>query len=313
MTEVTAQRDVVDGLRSAQTRLGLVLRASGMLVFRQDSALRYTWVANPALGASEDQLLGRTDEEIMGKEAAAPLVRIKRRVLETGCAERRDVWVANGDRMGCFDLVVEPECDASGRVTGIICAAQDITQRMTAPRHHHAVPARAIQGMTSLIGREALSPRQAERLTRIDREARRLADPGHAVPAVQRLRQRHLGATIVVAEQNPVLAELVRSLLLAAGLQVVVARNGVEAFSFTLQHAPALLLLDMEMPQRGGVAAARAVRAMVPRPLPIVAMMSPGSPVPTDQALDAELDDVLDKPVQAELLYDRVLAWLEAQ
>ena len=42
-------------------------------------------------GRPSAQLIGRTDEDIMGAEAAAPLVAIKRRVLESGCAERRDV------------------------------------------------------------------------------------------------------------------------------------------------------------------------------------------------------------------------------
>ena len=87
-----------------------------MLVFRQDAALRYTWVANPALGATEDELLGRSDDEILGPEAAAPLVAIKRGVLASGRPARRDVWVDNQGRSGCFDLVVEPERDAAGRV-----------------------------------------------------------------------------------------------------------------------------------------------------------------------------------------------------
>ena len=313
MTDITSQREVVEGLRTAQSRLSVLLRASGVLVFRQDAELRYTWVANPALGATEEDLLGRSDEEIMGTEAAQPLLTIKRRVLATGVAERRDLWVANNGQLGCFDLIVEPERDASGRVTGILCAAQDITARMTGPQAPLQRPLKTIQGMAALIGHEALTPRQSERLGRIGSEVARLAGPASARPALQELQERHAGTMVLVAEHNPVLGELVRALLETAGLRVASAGSGVEAFSFALQLSPALLLLDMELPQNGAVAAARALRAMLPKRLPIVAMLSPRRPPGAAPELDADLDDLLEKPVSAARLYDIVLTWLDAR
>lgn len=313
LTDITGQHEVVEGLRTAQARLSVLLRASGALVLRQDTELRLTWVANPALGATEEELLGRTDEEIMGVEASQPLVTIKRRVLATGVAERRDVWVANKGQLGCFDLIVEPERDASGRVIGILCAAQDITHRMTEARAPIEGPVQTIRGMSSLIGREALTPRQAERLQRIEIEADRLARPGSAGPTLDRLRERHAGALVLVVEHNAVLGELVQALLEEAGLRVALASTGVQAFSFALQLSPALLLLDMELPQSGGVAAARAVRAMLPHALPIVAMLSATTPAAASPALDADVDDVLDKPVSSQRLYATVLSWLDAR
>jgi PAS domain S-box-containing protein len=312
LTEVTDRREFVEALRTAQARLGVLLRATSMLMFRQDLDLRYTWVANPALGASEADLLGRSDAEILGPEAAAPLVAIKRRVLVSGLAERRDVWVANNGQLACFDLVVEPDRDSAGRVLGILCAAQDITQRMTARAEPQTTPVNAIQGMSALMHREPLSPRQTERLKRIEREAERLARTPGGVAARQQLLERHAGSLVVVAEHNPVLRELLQSLLEQVGLHVAAASTGVEAFSHSLRLAPALLLLDMELPQSGGVAAARAIRSMVRQPLPILAMLSSHTSLQASRALDADLDDVLDKPVSAELLYEKLLSWLES-
>lgn len=321
LTDQSDQHELLADHGCAHRRFGVALRASGLLVFSQDAELRYTWVANPALGATEVDLIGRTDDEVLGAEAAAPLVAVKRRVLDSGVAERCDVWVANNGQLGCFDLVVEPERDAAGRVTGIVCAALDITQRMTsreAPADAlQAAPAlRAIQGMTALLGREALSPRQVQRLQRIGQAVRRLAGAAAAVsegPALQRLRRHHGGTPVLVAEQNPVLRELAMALLQDAGLQVTAAATGVEAFSLALQLPVRLLLLDMELPQRGGVAAARAVRATVRRPLPLIAMVSPGVDDGHASALDADLDDVIERPVRAEQLYPMVLSWLEAR
>lgn len=130
-------------------------------------------------------------------------------------------------------------------------------------------------------------------------------------PALQRLRRHHGGAPVLVAEQNPVLRELAVALLQDAGLQVTAAATGVEAFSLALQLPVRLLLLDMELPQRGGVAAARAIRTLLARRVPVVAMITAATPREAALALDADLDDVIGKPVVAEQLYPRVLAWLD--
>jgi len=312
LSDVTDRVELLEGLRAAQGRLGVVLRSSRVLVFAQDLALRYTWVANPALGATEDELLGRSDDEILGPEAAAPLVAIKRGVLASGRPARRDVWVDNQGRSGCFDLVVEPERDAAGRVVGIVCAAFDITQRMSAPGGAQAgASLQVIQGLASLIDREALTPTQARRLLRIDAAATRHAHAAVPPPACEQLRQRHAGTQVLVAEHNPVLRQLVAALLEQAGLQVVQATSGVQALSLAVQLSPALLLLDMELPQRGGVAAARAIRTLLAQRLPVVAMITAATPREAALALDADLDDVIDKPVVAEQLYNKVLAWLD--
>ncbi|MFO1327706.1 MAG: response regulator [Rubrivivax sp.] len=322
LTDLSGQDELLTDLRTAHERLGVALRASGVVVFSQDAALRYTWVANPALGVTEADVLGRTDEELMGVQAAAPLVAVKRRVLASGRAERGDVWVANNGQLACYDLVVEPERDGAGRVSGIVCAALDITARMTAqPLQPPAAPAaasaptlRAIQGMASLLQHEPLSPRQAQRLQRIGQAVRQLGGAlaaADAVSPLQRLRLAHAGTAVLVVEQNEVLRELLEALLQDAGLQVIAAATGVEAFRLALEQPVRLLLLDMELPQRGGVAAARALRATLRRPLPIVAMVTPGSGGESTRALDADLDDVIDRPVAAEPLYRTVLSWLE--
>jgi CheY-like chemotaxis protein len=131
--------------------------------------------------------------------------------------------------------------------------------------------------------------------------------------ALADLRRLHAGTPVLVAAENPVLREHLRALLESAGLRVAAAATGVEAFSLAMQLNPALVLLDVELPQRGGVAAARAIQAMAPSRPPIIAMMSGCPGLSADQALDAELADVIPKPIPAGLLYNKVLAWLSTQ
>ncbi|MBL9138134.1 MAG: PAS domain S-box protein [Verrucomicrobiales bacterium] len=113
-------------------RFRVALAAAPIVVFNQDRELRYTWIANPALGLNEEEALGRTDEEILGMEAAQPLMAIKRRVLEFKKGERHELTVSRAGRSGWFDLMVEPLRDAAGQVVGITCAAVDITKRKMA-------------------------------------------------------------------------------------------------------------------------------------------------------------------------------------
>jgi PAS domain S-box-containing protein len=101
-------------------------------MFGQDRSLRYTWVQNPALGLDREAILGRTDEELLGPEAAAPLVRIKRRVLETGRGERQEIRLARQEQAALYDLAVEPLRDSAGAVAGLIGVAADITARRRA-------------------------------------------------------------------------------------------------------------------------------------------------------------------------------------
>lgn len=89
-------------------------------------------MANPALGFTHEFLIGRRDEDIFDQEDARQLGLIKRRVMLTGRGERQEVWAISLGRTGCFDLIVEPERAADGRITGLICAAADITLRKRA-------------------------------------------------------------------------------------------------------------------------------------------------------------------------------------
>jgi two-component system sensor histidine kinase UhpB len=133
--DITEQRQMQLALQVNESRLHTALKLSDLLIFHQDRQLRYAWIANPALGARVEELIGRRDEDLLGQEGARPLTTIKRRVLRTGRGERQEVWVTNNGQTGCFELIAEPERGPDGRITGLICAATDITKRKQAEDH----------------------------------------------------------------------------------------------------------------------------------------------------------------------------------
>jgi len=130
--DVTARKESEAALGTASAHIAAALKFSKLVLFRQDRDLRYTWVANPTLGFQLTELLGRTDDEVLGSADARPLVDMKRRVLRTGLGEHRELQLRNGGCEGSFELIAEPEIGPEGQVTGIVGAAFDVTERRRA-------------------------------------------------------------------------------------------------------------------------------------------------------------------------------------
>ncbi len=117
-------------LLESEKRLSLALDGSRITVFNQDVELQYTWVYNPAFGLSVDQILGKTDMELVSVQDAVALMDMKCRVLETGVAEH-DVFRFTVDgKLSHYDITVEPVYDDGGLIMGIAGAATDITALM---------------------------------------------------------------------------------------------------------------------------------------------------------------------------------------
>lgn len=155
--DVTVPKGTEMRLWESEEKLRIALQATDLLVFHQDDRLRYTWIANPKLGVMEEDILGKTDEEIMGVEAAAPLLDIKRRVLQTGNPEKAVLHVALDGQSGWFELTVQPRRDPAGAVIGILCAGRDITARKESDEERRQYLARVegiVDERTAELGHE---------------------------------------------------------------------------------------------------------------------------------------------------------------
>jgi PAS domain S-box-containing protein len=122
-----ARRTAEEALRRSEERLRIALSDSPIKVFNQDRDLRYTWVYNLQEGWTEEDYLGKTDEEIFGPENAATMTAIKRPVLETGQGARREFTLNVQGRNYYCDITVEPLRDSAGDVVGVNCACVDIS------------------------------------------------------------------------------------------------------------------------------------------------------------------------------------------
>jgi PAS domain S-box-containing protein len=113
--------------RTLSERFRVALKNSPVAVFSQDRDLRYTWVDNSAL-LSGDEILGKTDEEILGPDKARRLRELKQKVLETGVGVREEVVISRNGTISAFDITLEPIFDSARHVVGITGAAMDIAR-----------------------------------------------------------------------------------------------------------------------------------------------------------------------------------------
>ena len=114
-------------VRQSEERFRVALKDSPIGVFSQDRDLRYTWIYNLAR-LSPNDVIGKTDEEIIGPEKATRLRELKQQVLETGAGIREEVVIPFNGSIFAYDITLEPVFDPDRNVIGITGAAMDIAR-----------------------------------------------------------------------------------------------------------------------------------------------------------------------------------------
>jgi signal transduction histidine kinase/ActR/RegA family two-component response regulator/HPt (histidine-containing phosphotransfer) domain-containing protein len=125
------------------------------------------------------------------------------------------------------------------------------------------------------------------------------------------------GAQILVAEDNPVNAQIAEAMLTGFGCQVTLAGNGIEAISACEKRAFDLIFMDCQMPGMDGFAATRYLRQReeedgTPRP-PIIALTAHVSEGSKEECLQAGMDDYLGKPFVRDDMAAVLARWLPAE
>ncbi len=113
---------------------------------------------------------------------------------------------------------------------------------------------------------------------------------------------------ILVADDEQALLDTVRAYLIEAGLQVVTARNGREAVFAFRHESPALVILDVMMPEMDGWDAARQIRKE--SQVPIVFLTARVDDIDHVTGLEIGADDYLTKPFSPRVLVAHVRALL---
>ncbi len=126
----------------------------------------------------------------------------------------------------------------------------------------------------------------------------------------ERVRERHAGQCVLLAEDNIVNRLIARELLSNAGLVVEQAENGAIAVELAASQHWDLILMDMQMPVMDGLAAARAIRERGDVTVPIIAMTANAFVEDRNACLEAGMNDHIAKPVNPAALYAILMRWL---
>ena len=127
--DITERRRTEDALRANEQLMKVALAPINMAVFSQDKDLKYTWMYQPQLGYRTEDVLGKTDADLLPRDASEIIERIKRNVVETGTAAHEEVSVHWRGSTIHYDLVIEPLRDSSGSIVGITGSSLDISER----------------------------------------------------------------------------------------------------------------------------------------------------------------------------------------
>ena len=127
-----AEQQAVE-LRESEARFKMIAASTPDHLLVQDRDLRYTFVVNPQLGFTEQDMLGKTDYDFLKKEDAENLTRIKRQVLETGNAVRLETpLISSEGQTQFFSGSYVPKYDAEGHIDGLIGYFSNVTDRKRA-------------------------------------------------------------------------------------------------------------------------------------------------------------------------------------
>jgi two-component system cell cycle response regulator DivK len=115
------------------------------------------------------------------------------------------------------------------------------------------------------------------------------------------------GEQILVVEDNEMNMKLFRDVLLVTGYRALEATTGGEAVDLAVEHAPDLVLMDIQLPDADGVDVLRRLR-MDDRTaaIPVLAVTAQAMQGDRERFLAAGFDGYVSKPVHVGELIDTV-------
>lgn len=121
-----------------------------------------------------------------------------------------------------------------------------------------------------------------------------------------------MGKKILIVDDDPDLVDAVTAILRSKGYEVIPAYDGEEGLTKTRKERPDLIVLDVMMPGKDGYVVCKELKADPSlSSIPVLLLTAVASHIPTTRytqqmGMETEADDYLDKPVEPEVLVQRI-------
>ena len=126
----------------------------------------------------------------------------------------------------------------------------------------------------------------------------------------------YIGRRIMIVEDNMMMGEILATLMGYRGLETDVVLNGKEALNAYESHEPFyydMIFMDIQMPVMDGLEATRRIRNGGRNDstiIPIIALSATSLPQDTEKAMEAGMNDYLNKPVDEEQMFETINKFL---
>jgi len=118
-------------------------------------------------------------------------------------------------------------------------------------------------------------------------------------------------STILIVEDNEKNMKLVRDILRHKGHATLEAATGEDGVRLALQHVPALILMDIQLPDIDGIEALRRIREHAAlEATPVVAVSASVMPDDQQKIVSSGFDAFITKPINLKQFQDTVQQFL---
>jgi CheY-like chemotaxis protein len=137
-------------------------------------------------------------------------------------------------------------------------------------------------------------------------------EPGTDAPGADGFWRRDgIQRRVLLVEDHPVNQKVAQGILRKAGYRVDLASNGLSAIARARQRQYDLILMDLQMPDMGGMEAASRIREAEQGPrVPIVALTAHAMTGAREACMAHGMDDFISKPIEAQQFLGAVRQWL---
>jgi len=124
-------------------------------------------------------------------------------------------------------------------------------------------------------------------------------------------KSKMLKAKVLVAEDIALNQLLIKIILEGYGFEIDIVANGKIAIEYLQKNKYDIILMDLQMPEMSGFEATSFIRNELKSTIPIIALTADVAAVDVEKCIAMGMNDYISKPINEQLLYSKMMAFLE--